>query len=92
MPSSIKEVNMFDVDLTVHFDYTHFVPARISGPPEDCHPAEGGEVDVTSVYIGQWDVTELLSEKVVTLLEAHITENVPEMDSGDDHADFNEER
>jgi hypothetical protein len=26
--------------------YEPYVPARISGPPEDCYPAEGGSVDV----------------------------------------------
>lgn len=28
--------------------YEPYVPARISGPPEDCYPAEGGSVDVSN--------------------------------------------
>jgi hypothetical protein len=28
--------------------YEPYVPARISGPPEDCYPAEGGTADVMS--------------------------------------------
>lgn len=26
---------------------SHYVPAKLWGPPENCHPAEGGEPDVT---------------------------------------------
>ena len=26
-------------------------PARLFGPPEDCYPAEGGEVEITAVHL-----------------------------------------
>lgn len=28
-----------------------YVPARISGPPEDCYPAEGPEFELETIYI-----------------------------------------
>lgn len=36
--------------VTVEFTQTPFIPARISGPPEDCYPAEGGEVDIQRAW------------------------------------------
>ena len=34
-----------EVGLEVEFTCSAFVPAQTSGPPEDCYPAEGGEVE-----------------------------------------------
>ena len=34
-----------------------------SGRPEDCYPAEGGELEDLVVYLGDVDVTDNLTEK-----------------------------
>ena len=42
--------NFQDVDLTIEFEFSPVIPAYVSGPPEDCYPAEGGECDIISVF------------------------------------------
>ena len=37
------------VDVTVRYTATAGTPGRLSGPPEDCYPAEAPEVEITSV-------------------------------------------
>ena len=39
----------WDGQVTVTGDVTPFRRGRYTGPPEDCYPNEGGEVDITSV-------------------------------------------
>jgi hypothetical protein len=39
-----------DQDLSVECSVEPFVPARTYGPPERCHEAEGGEVEILAVY------------------------------------------
>lgn len=38
-----------EVECEVEFTRSPVVPARTSGPPEDCYPAEGGETEIVSV-------------------------------------------
>ena len=38
-----------EVDLTITGDVEPFIPAKISGPPEDCYPAEGGNAYITKI-------------------------------------------
>lgn len=38
-----------DTPLTVEYDAEPYIPARVSGPPEHCHPAEGGTVEIIAV-------------------------------------------
>ena len=40
-----------DVDVEVVGTVTPTVPGRYSGPPEDCYPDEGGEVEVEHVWL-----------------------------------------
>lgn len=41
-------------------DYEPLVPARISGPPEHCYPAEGGNADITALTCYGADASFLL--------------------------------
>jgi len=38
-----------DVEVVVTFTATPYVPAQVSGPPENCYPAEGGEIEIEEV-------------------------------------------
>jgi hypothetical protein len=38
-----------EIECEVSFTRTPVVPARTSGPAEDCHPEEGGETEIVSV-------------------------------------------
>ena len=40
-----------ELPLCVEFDFTPGTPGRITGPPEDCYPPEGAEIDITAVYL-----------------------------------------
>jgi hypothetical protein len=50
---SIEMANGDDHDLRIRGNVSPFIPARIHGPPENCSPAEGGEVEIVEV----WDET-----------------------------------
>lgn len=39
-----------EIAVVVEWEYETYVPAYISGPPEDCYPAEGDVLSVGSVY------------------------------------------
>jgi hypothetical protein len=30
---------------------SRYIPARVSGPPENCYPAEGGEVEIEEAWL-----------------------------------------
>lgn len=43
----------------VTYTQSPYVPARTYGRPEDCYPAEGGEVEVISVKLDTGEDTEM---------------------------------
>ena len=45
-------------------DYERAIPARISGPPEDCYPAEGGTADITALEVEGTDASFLLASTI----------------------------
>lgn len=52
------------IDVTIHYDIEPYVPAKISGPPEDCYPAEGGCVtDMVAMKPGTNEIVELSEEE-----------------------------
>ena len=40
-----------DIDLVVRGTCDPIIPARTSGPPENCSPQEGGDVEVTGIFL-----------------------------------------
>jgi hypothetical protein len=49
LDTSIEETvdgELVETDIRVDFDYDRAIPARTYGPPEMCHPAEGGDVSI----------------------------------------------
>ena len=55
-------------EVVVEFDYTDFVPGRFSGPAESCYEDEGGELEILSVMLGNFDVQSSLSTEDLEVL------------------------
>ena len=79
MPTFTKTVSYSDVDLTVNFFATKPVPARLYGPPEDCYPAEGGEIELDTIYLDEWEISSLLSPTVISHILSELEESLPEL-------------
>lgn len=58
--------------LEVDYDITPFFPAKTSGPPELCYPAEGGEVERVEAW-HEGERFELTTEEL-SKLERYIQE------------------
>ena len=76
--SHTKTFYIGDVEFEVEFSSTPYVPARISGPPENCYPAEGGEVEIESICIGEFEVSDIISDSVRAKLQEMCEEAAPE--------------
>ena len=70
----LKIVTVYGVPFEVEFDGTPFVPAQVSGPPENCYPAEGGEADIITVTLEGHDLTDVLSEDVMLKINEDLVE------------------
>lgn len=79
--SFTKTFYIGDVEFEVEFSSTPYVPAKISCPPENCHPAEGGEVDIESIMIGGFEVSDVISESVLDKLQEKCEEALPELEA-----------
>ena len=56
--------------VTVRYDIEPYVPARISGPPADCYPAEGGCVtDLQAFKRGTDEPVELTKEETTEVTD-----------------------
>lgn len=83
---------MFKYELnnaTVLVDYNAsvFYPAQLSGPPENCYPAEGGEIEIESVEYetsgrvmidGKWVAVKRVVVDVSPLLSDYQLEQIVE--------------
>ena len=70
-----------DAELTVEGTYNTYHPGTMydrNGDPGD--PPEGGDFDLDSVKIGEVDVTELLSKKVIDWLTNAAAEKAADME------------
>jgi hypothetical protein len=53
-------------EVTAEWEFSALIPAQLYGPPENCYPAEGGELESCLVYLPdgtekdeQWLIDEL---------------------------------
>lgn len=60
-----------EFELDIEYDIEDFIPARTYGPPEDCYPAEGGNVtDFRAFHNGKpFELTPSEEEDLITYLE-----------------------
>lgn len=75
MPSTIFTIERDgeDIELDIDYEVAPYTPAKLSGPPEDCHEAEGGEVTSMTAYRNghEFKLTDAEAAKV----EQHIYDN-----------------
>ncbi len=62
-----------ELDLDVIYTITPIIPAKLFGPPEHCHPAEGGEIELFSVKHNGLSLK--LTEDQLQKLREWITDN-----------------
>lgn len=71
-------IKAYGVEFDVEFTAEPYIPAKISGPPENCYPAEGGEIDIESISINGQDLMGVLDacviENIAEQLEQYIAE------------------
>lgn len=79
MKTFTRTVFYSDVELTVNFFASRPVPARTYGPPEDCYPAEGGEVELDTIYLGEWEVSSILAPAVIAHIQTTLEESLSEL-------------
>ena len=58
-----------DVEVTVEYTATPYVPAQTYGPPENCYPAEGGDIEIVSVTGPDGKKLELSAENEDRLMD-----------------------
>jgi hypothetical protein len=71
---TILSLNGTEYILQVEGDYEPFVPAKLSGPPEDCYPAEGGTFSITAIKHNNVDL--VLPQVILNHLEEQIAEEM----------------
>jgi len=87
MTACSSQITVWGITLEVEYDATPFVPGYISGPPENCYPDEGGEIEITKVCQlgGTEDLTEVLLSAFLAAIEEKLAEDEAEdLDEPDD--------
>ena len=79
MASFEKTIVIDDAEFEVTFSATCPVPAQISGPPESCYPAEGGDIDIEEVKLANVDIMKLLSAECISRIEDKISDMLGEL-------------
>ena len=60
--------SLYGLTFVAEADYERLVPARISGPPENCYPAEGGYAEITALKCNGYDAMFLLESDLADAL------------------------
>ena len=56
-------------DVVIGFEYSRAVPARLSGPPEDCAEGEPERLEMSEVRLAGIDITQMLKSTVLDDIE-----------------------
>lgn len=78
MTTFTKTFKLGDAEFEVEFSATDYIPAKTYGDPENCHPAEGGEVEIESILVGGIEMIDFLNETTLSKLEQMASESAPE--------------
>jgi hypothetical protein len=67
-----------ELELEIRADVSRYIPAKTCGPPENCYPAEGGEVDITSIKLLNPDMNDrsYLRQSLEKLIQELIEDNI----------------
>ena len=76
-----------EIELTIEYSVAPYYPAQTYGPPENCHPAEGGEIEDMTVTDANGEPIELTDQEREKI-EAHIYDT---HDYDDDYSDHYED-
>lgn len=72
MASATATITICDVDIAVSYDYTPYQPAT------HWNPAEGGDVEITAIHIGEDSIDGMLAEWVMDKISEGIDKNIAE--------------
>lgn len=89
----LRTVTVLDVDLEVEFTATPYRPAVMylsNGDPG--YPAEGGEIEVTDVFLDDVSVVKLLSDWTMQQIQTKLEEIDFESEAAEMEADYKIER
>lgn len=92
MASFEKTICIDDAEFEVTFSATAPVSAYTSGLPEDCYPAEGGDIDIEEVKLADVNIMTLLSEECMTRITDKINDMLGELFEHDYGPEDDEER
>jgi hypothetical protein len=84
-------INDEEIDCNATGSMVPYVPAKISGPPENCYPAEGGyceDVCVKRKDTGE-DITDKLNEIEMERVENALAEGAASLE--ENYNDYNDE-
>lgn len=72
--SFTKTFFLGDTEFTVEFSASPYVAAKTWGPPENSHPAEGGDVDIESILVGGFEMLNFLNDETFNALKTKCEE------------------
>lgn len=70
-----------EIEVEVEYEVSAYDPGSTYGPPEDCYPPEGGDIEELSVTRADGRAIELTSDEEAAL-EKHIYETHDYSDDG----------
>lgn len=81
-----------ELEINVEFDATPFDPGNTYGLPENCYPAEGGEIEITAVFLNGVAIDPPLTDKEADKIADWLSENLDDDDDGPDPDDWRDAR